>query len=686
MRRGAGPEADPADRAGPLATVVEQDSLVWVWIGDHDRADTRWSRGRPWLDADDYTTVRGMEPLKARYGLLVDNLLDLSHETYLHGGYIGTPRSPRRRSPPRWTRTEVVYVSRHMADAECPPFYARSTGIEGRITRWQDIEYHPPCLYLLHSRIAPVGVLPPEDGPDDQAFHVEVVYAITPETEHSTHDFWMVARDFALDDEEVTGFLRREQPDRRAAGRVALDVLEGVVEGEKDSYQELSINIDTGGLAARRMLKKLIEQGEAPAAPAGRATAPAAMRRRPRPVPTAEPGGDRGAGDSPRRPRCSAAGASTGRVEAQHRRAGGLLLVRRSARGRPDRDVGLAARPTPTPTPTPLRHPARHPDRATGGVRGPPTEIELRPARRARRRSASGVVSLELAARTAPTCPRGSRARTSTCACPATWSGSTPCAATRPTATAGGSAVLREPEGRGGSAYVHDKLAVGDRVAVRGPAQQLPARAGAAYVFIAGGIGITPLLPMIAAAEAAGADWSLDYGGRNRAPWPSPRSWRALRRPRPAAPAGRGGSARPRRHPRPPRPDALGLLLRAGAAARRRRAALCRRGRRRAARRAVRAGDGRRAGPDASFEVELAESGMTLTVPPDQSILRCSRRPGSACCPPAGRAPAAPARPAVLEGEVDHRDSLLTDEERAANDVMFVCVSRASCPKLVLQL
>jgi ferredoxin len=40
----------------------------------------------------------------------------------------------------------------------------------------------------------------------------------------------------------------------------------------------------------------------------------------------------------------------------------------------------------------------------------------------------------------------------------------------------------------------------------------------------------------------------------------------------------------------------------------------------------------------------------------------------------------------VLEGEVDHRDSLLTDEERAANDVMFVCVSRASCPKLVLQL
>ena len=103
-----------------------------------------------------------MEPLAARYSLLVDNLMDLSHETYLHGGYIGTPEVAET---PITTEVDedagVVYVCRHMDDAECPPFYAKSTGIEGRITRWQDIEYHPPCLYLLHSRIAPVGVLPP---------------------------------------------------------------------------------------------------------------------------------------------------------------------------------------------------------------------------------------------------------------------------------------------------------------------------------------------------------------------------------------------------------------------------------------------------------------------------------------------------------------------------------------------
>jgi vanillate O-demethylase monooxygenase subunit len=235
--------------------VVEQDSFVWVFIGDDDRSDTVPIPRAPWLDQEGYTTVSGMEPLAARASLLVDNLMDLSHETYLHGGYIGTPEVA---NTPITTEVDedaqVVYVSRHMDDADCPPFYAKSTGIEGRIVRWQDIEFHPPCLYLLHSRVAPVGTLPNEDGTDPGGFHVEVVYAITPETEHSTHDFWAVARDFALEDEGVSDFLRESNRTVVLQDVVALDALERVLAGEPDGYQELSINIDTGGLAARRIM------------------------------------------------------------------------------------------------------------------------------------------------------------------------------------------------------------------------------------------------------------------------------------------------------------------------------------------------------------------------------------------------------------------------------------------------
>lgn len=242
---------------------VEQDSLVWVWVGDPGHADVSLIPRAPWLADPAYTTVRGMEPLAARYSLLVDNLMDLSHETYLHGGYIGTPEVAD--TPIRTQIDEdnsIVHVSRHMDDAQCPPFYAKSTGITGRIVRWQDIEYHPPCLYLLHSRVAPTGVLPRPDGTDPDGFHVEVVYAITPSTPDSTYDFWAVARDFARDDEGVSQYLADSNRTVVLQDVDALNLLEQVIAAEPEGTQELSINIDTGGLAARRMLARMA--GETP--------------------------------------------------------------------------------------------------------------------------------------------------------------------------------------------------------------------------------------------------------------------------------------------------------------------------------------------------------------------------------------------------------------------------------------
>ncbi|HEX7105164.1 MAG TPA: aromatic ring-hydroxylating dioxygenase subunit alpha [Acidothermaceae bacterium] len=254
--------------------VVEQDSFIWVWIGDDAAADPKDIPRAPWLASNEWTTVCGMEPLAARYGLLVDNLLDLSHETYLHGGYIGTPEVAET---PITTEVDeehgIVFVSRHMENVACPPFYAKSTGIEGRIDRWQDIEYRPPCLYLLHSRVAPVGVQPDPGGDDSNAFHVEVVYAITPETETSTHDFWAVARDFARDDESVSDFLAENNRTVVLQDVTALNLLETVIATEPPGYQELSINIDTGGLAARRMLAAQIAAGDNTRAPATATTA-----------------------------------------------------------------------------------------------------------------------------------------------------------------------------------------------------------------------------------------------------------------------------------------------------------------------------------------------------------------------------------------------------------------------------
>ena len=248
-------------------------------------------------------------------------------------------------------------------------------------------------------------------------------------------------------------------------------------------------------------------------------------------------------------------------------------------------------------------------------------------------------------------------------------------------------AVLREPKSRGGSERVHTALVEGVEVDVRGPRNNFPLIPSPRFLFIAGGIGITPILPMLTAAEAAGADWELHYGGRSR------RSMAFLEALEEAT------GNRITLHPQDevglinlemilgtPRPDTLVYscgpepLL----AAVEERCAGWPSGSLHVERFSPKAvGEPVLAG---SFEVELAVSGMVLTVPPEKSILEVVEEAGVFVLRSCQEGTCGTCETPVLEGEVDHRDSLLTPEEQSANDTMFVCVSRAACPRLVLDL
>jgi ferredoxin-NADP reductase len=248
-------------------------------------------------------------------------------------------------------------------------------------------------------------------------------------------------------------------------------------------------------------------------------------------------------------------------------------------------------------------------------------------------------------------------------------------------------AVLREPKSRGGSDHVHDALTVGSEVDVRGPRNNFPLVESPGYLFVAGGIGITPILPMLTAAEAAGATWELHYGGRSR------RSMAFLEALEDAT------GNRVTLHPQDevglidlptilgrPRPDTLVYccgpepLLTAVEQH-------CRtwpEGSLHVERFSPREqGDPVRTD---SFEVELATSGLTLSVPPDRSILDVVEEAGVEVLSSCQEGTCGSCETPVLEGRVDHRDSLLTPAEQAANDTMFLCVSRAACPRLVLDL
>ncbi|MEQ6901854.1 cytochrome P450 [Nocardioides sp. YIM 152588] len=246
--------------------------------------------------------------------------------------------------------------------------------------------------------------------------------------------------------------------------------------------------------------------------------------------------------------------------------------------------------------------------------------------------------------------------------------------------------ILHDAGGRGGSRYVHDRLAAGDTVRVQGPRNNFPLVEAPRYLFIAGGIGITPLLPMIREADRVGADWRLVYGGRTRA------SMAFLDE---LAPYGDRVSVRPQ--------DETGLLDLASLlgepiedgkvyccgpepllAAVEKASAHWPEGSLHVERFVAKPlSEPVLAGP---FDVRLARSGLTLTVGPGTSVLEAVRAAGVPVLSSCAEGTCGTCETTVLEGTPDHRDSVLDEEARKAGDCMMICVSRSCGPRMVLDL
>lgn len=250
-------------------------------------------------------------------------------------------------------------------------------------------------------------------------------------------------------------------------------------------------------------------------------------------------------------------------------------------------------------------------------------------------------------------------------------------------------AVLREPAGRGGSAFVHDTLTPGTLVRVRGPRNHFALEPAPRYRFVAGGIGITPILPMLEAAEAAGADWRLLYGGRTRTSMAFVDELARYGSRVIIAPHDETGLLDLTAHVADAPSDTLvyccgpGPLLDAAAAAWPHDTLRTERFQPVAA--TGGAGEGGAAARRA-FELVLARSGRTLSVSADASILETVRSAGVEVLYSCTEGTCGTCETEVLEGVPDHRDAVLTPAERAAGDTMMICVSRCVGDRLVLDL
>ncbi len=234
--------------------VVEKHRFVWVWIGDSEKADA--SKVPDFWPCSDplWTFDGGYYPIQCDYRLVIDNLMDLSHETYVHQGSIGQPEIL---SAPIETQSNDngVTVTRWMPGIDAPPFWRNALKQQGPVDRWQICHFLPPSSVIID-----VGVALASAGATiekhDQGVRGFVIDAITPESATSSHYFWGMARNFDTEDAGFTARFKKQQ-----GGVFQEDV--AILEAQQRSIianPELRLkafSVDTGGVRARQIIQRL---------------------------------------------------------------------------------------------------------------------------------------------------------------------------------------------------------------------------------------------------------------------------------------------------------------------------------------------------------------------------------------------------------------------------------------------
>lgn len=234
--------------------IVDRGGFAWIWMGDRERADESLIPGYPWLDSPDWTVVRGTLHMNARAQLLNENLLDLSHVSYLHADTIGTEEIAEGSAV-----TEVdghtVRVTRVMPGVECPQLFQRVMGLEGMIDRESVAEFVAPSFHVSYVLARPAGA----GHASPQTCRHNAVHGITPERAGSAHYFWALARDYRIDDAEVSRLWQEGSPRVLTQDIEAVEAIEKIISAHEPDYPfEINLKADAGGLRARRIIEQMI--------------------------------------------------------------------------------------------------------------------------------------------------------------------------------------------------------------------------------------------------------------------------------------------------------------------------------------------------------------------------------------------------------------------------------------------
>lgn len=244
--------------------VVERHRFVWVWPGDAALADPALVPDMHWNDDPAWAGDGKMIRVQCDYRLVLDNLMDLTHETFVHAASIG--QAAVAEAPFVATHGDkTATVTRWMDNIDAPPFWARqigaATGYVGKVDRWQIIRFEAPATINIDVGVAPAGSgAPPQGGqPGDRSRGVNgyVLNTITPETDKTCLYFWAFARNYALHDQRLTHELREGVASIFREDELILQAQQQAID-DHPGYSFYNLNIDAGSMWMRRLIDAMI--------------------------------------------------------------------------------------------------------------------------------------------------------------------------------------------------------------------------------------------------------------------------------------------------------------------------------------------------------------------------------------------------------------------------------------------
>ena len=257
-----GQDSVPSRAKAHSFPVVERHALIWIWMGDPAKADEARVPNIFWMTDPAWTISDGYHHIAANYQLLNDNLLDLSHETFVHTHTIGNGAVADSPLCVSQDGENVIRAHRDMLNCEPPPFYVKAAGFSGRIDRWHTTIFTPPAFNIIENGSMPAGSDKEEARLRGLTRERRVINLITPETESTSHYFWAIARCYALDDTELTEYIRVEVAKTFDEDKIILEAQQRRLKSAHLDSFPVTLRADAGAVQARRIMARLLAEQE----------------------------------------------------------------------------------------------------------------------------------------------------------------------------------------------------------------------------------------------------------------------------------------------------------------------------------------------------------------------------------------------------------------------------------------